>query len=434
MTKHLVKWFPDHEGDQASWVSEDTLEEFYHAPKDWMGKTKDSTNREEYRRGLDAAAKYVEKYMVNNVLGEAICWRCGTKRKIEFPEDQKHKTIRNWECSRGWLDIDSSREYDCTARGISSLTSQLQITLGQQPQEFFEEMDLDLIVQQNEEVLIGDGAHGRVFKVLHNDGFKAVKRFPRSIDGKIPKNFTDELAAFVHLRHDNIICIFGVQTALGKSPAILMEYCEFQGNDDSVTIHKRGAIENRVFTKILLRTRLALDICDGMCHVHKMKVMHRDLKPDNILISSKNVDGHLVPCAKICDFSISRLAKGMPVHSSAGKRRFSLYKAAKEIDGSSQLSSESDQNALCKADDVYSFGWILAELISGRLSEWNSLEDADLHAKVTKGERDRSLFVSDHSDRLILQSAEVIADMCWQHKWSLRPEFDKLCTLHKHVR
>jgi len=94
------------------------------------------------------------------------------------------------------------------------------------------------------------------------------------------------------LDHRNVIKLFGITHVNHKRPAIVMEKAEHGSLDTWV-----GKIDHEKLTKI------ALGIIDGLEYVHSQKVIHRDIKPKNILMFGTKDD--MIP--KIADFGVAKL-------------------------------------------------------------------------------------------------------------------------------
>lgn len=103
------------------------------------------------------------------------------------------------------------------------------------------------------------------------------------------RQLCNEYELLFKLEHPNIVKVYGFYLGDRKhNPAILLEYCKYNLED---------AIKKKVTNADLVS--FIFEICAAMKYVHKYKIIHRDLKMKNILITSKK---HV----KICDFGISR--------------------------------------------------------------------------------------------------------------------------------
>lgn len=132
---------------------------------------------------------------------------------------------------------------------------------------------------------LGSGSQGAVFRGQYENRTVAVK--------KVNQLKETEIKHLRHLRHQNIIEFLGV---CSKSPCycIVMEYCS-KGQLCTV-LKSKNLITRETFSQWVK------EIADGMHYLHQNKVIHRDLKSPNILISAED-------SIKICDFGTSHLQK-----------------------------------------------------------------------------------------------------------------------------
>ncbi len=150
--------------------------------------------------------------------------------------------------------------------------------------------------------VLGRGAFGTVHDAADNDGRKlAAKR----IDGKEEEK-VEELGTFlkelVKLDHKNVVKVYDV-TREGKTLWMFMEFCHlgdlvhfFQKKDVTVSPVSRPAADNEKFM-------LMLDIAKGVEYLHSKNVIHRNIKPNNTLVSHGD---YSKPTAKLTDFDLSK--------------------------------------------------------------------------------------------------------------------------------
>ncbi|MER5435868.1 serine/threonine-protein kinase [Streptomyces sp. NPDC002588] len=149
--------------------------------------------------------------------------------------------------------------------------------------------------------------------------------------------FEREGLAMARINHPHVAHIYDTGEHEGEL-YIVMEYVEGR---PLAELLKTGTIRTLEPT-----VRWTRQICEGLEAAHKAKVLHRDIKPDNIMITQ---DGDV----KIVDFGLAFLADVTQTHTSAGTP---LYKAPERWNGEpgSQRS------------DLYSVGCVLYEMLTGR--------------------------------------------------------------------
>ncbi|XP_025614629.1 uncharacterized protein [Arachis hypogaea] len=155
---------------------------------------------------------------------------------------------------------------------------------------------------------VGIGFFGEVFRGIWNGTDVAIKVFlEQDLTAENMEDFCNEISILSRLRHPNVILFLGACT---KPPHLSMvtEYMEM--GSLYYLIHLSG--QNK---KLSWRRRLKMlrDICRGLMCIHRMKIVHRDLKSANCLVNK-----HWT--VKICDFGLSRIMTESPMQdpSSAG--------------------------------------------------------------------------------------------------------------------
>ncbi|GIL66764.1 hypothetical protein Vafri_20265, partial [Volvox africanus] len=138
---------------------------------------------------------------------------------------------------------------------------------------------------------------------------------------------------------------------------IVMEFCDrgsLQWAIDKNLFRASSRWNARVALRAMLRT--AREIAQGMCHLHASQIMHGDLKPANVLLKSSRSDrrGFI---AKVADFGLSKI-----VHT---KECSSLECPADATGTIAYMAPEVLNGSMSPAADIYSFGVILWQLVTG---------------------------------------------------------------------
>lgn len=185
---------------------------------------------------------------------------------------------------------------------------------------------------------LGSGAYGIVYScqdplVGRRVAVKKISRRAYSVIQEVR-----ELQVPGRLQHKNIIEVFDV---LEHESAIVMEFAEGGSLRDRMRDDPAWVRSNFL--------QLMRDVCEGLRAAHSAKILHLDIKPDNILLSRDGV-------AKIGDFGVSKLVESSEYAD--GAVGTPPYMAVEALDGQSAYKTEAD---------VHSLGCLMYEILAGRL-------------------------------------------------------------------
>jgi len=180
----------------------------------------------------------------------------------------------------------------------------------------------------------------------------AVKLLAASVgrDDELRRRFARESRLAARLSHPNVVAVFDAGEDGGR-PYIVMEYVE--GETLADVLRRRGALPTEEAAEI------AGQVAAGLAHAHAQGLVHRDVKPQNLLVSG---DGRV----KIADFGVAR-----------GDDLSQLTQAGTVLGTAAYLSPEQAAgSSVGPASDVYSLGAVLYELLTGRTPyRFDSLAD-----------------------------------------------------------
>lgn len=161
------------------------------------------------------------------------------------------------------------------------------------------------------------------------------------------ERFKRELKVLAMMNHDHIAAIFEADTTTEGFPFFTMEYVD---GSDILGYCRDKQLSPRQ------RLKLFIQICEGVAHAHQRLILHRDLKPGNILVTE--VDGK--PRVKIVDFGIARSLEG-------GIEMGERLTATGVIGTPGYLAPEMFQNSEPDTRlDIYALGVVLYHLVAGR--------------------------------------------------------------------
>jgi len=188
---------------------------------------------------------------------------------------------------------------------------------------------------------LGTGGAATVYKAIsRQDGQVVAVKVLHQSDPYLRDKFKKEGEIGQVLRHPHILRVYGYGESRGLL-YIVMEFVE-GGTERDRMYPGRPLPIDEVIT-------IAGQVCDALQYAHQMEVYHRDIKPDNIFITSNGK-------AKLGDFGIARLAQSVTRTGSGwliGTPHYMSYEQAKghDIDGRS---------------DIYSLGIVLYEMVTGQ--------------------------------------------------------------------
>eukprot|EP01130_Rhizamoeba_saxonica_P015439 TRINITY_DN6924_c0_g1_i2.p1 TRINITY_DN6924_c0_g1~~TRINITY_DN6924_c0_g1_i2.p1 ORF type:complete len:466 (+),score=106.76 TRINITY_DN6924_c0_g1_i2:1345-2742(+) len=254
---------------------------------------------------------------------------------------------------------------------------------------------------------IGVGGFAIVYKGVYDGKEVAVKQLS-IVESAGDASFSEYFAEFRRevwlmsgLDHPNIVILLGV---VNKPLCMILEFCS--GGDLYGYVHNAGPVTNANSMKE--REKYALDVAQGMMFLHSTNppIIHRDLKTPNILMAA-DTTGPYPWVAKIADFGLSR---GLV---------WSDNLSGKVVDNPVWLAPEVMlKKPYSEKVDVYAFGVIMWELISG--ADFFGEEEfmANIQTRICAGERE----IVPMDDFIPYYYSELL-QICWDNNPDVRPSF-----------
>jgi serine/threonine protein kinase len=216
----------------------------------------------------------------------------------------------------------------------------------------------DTLVKKTYEVgrVLGHGASGQVYKVTHKENGKhfACKVVKKNKDMNDAQSMSTEIEIMKRIRHRHIVSMYELYEA-PKCLWIILEMVE--GGDI------RQFLASATNYTEVTAARHFKQVLKGVHYLHMAGVVHRDLKLDNILLSSNTNGSDL----KIADFGLSALVRinedGYDAEESTKRKN---YKQLTDMWGTREyFAPEVVQQAYGPQADVWALGCVLFEILSG---------------------------------------------------------------------
>ena len=216
---------------------------------------------------------------------------------------------------------------------------------------------------------LGQGGMGVVYKAedLLLKRIVALKFLPPHITASETElsRFKQEAQAAAALNHPNITQIYAIEET-DESMFIAMEYLEGKELKDIIEMRNEHLQKQTsiIFT-IEEVTKYAAQIAEGLKAAHKKGITHRDIKSSNIMITEEGT-------VKILDFGLAKMGEGINLTKEGTTLGTVSYMSPEQI-----LGNEADEKS-----DIWAFGVVLYEMISGHLPFTGAYEQSIAYAIV----------------------------------------------------
>ncbi|KAK4594658.1 hypothetical protein RGQ29_018376, partial [Quercus rubra] len=262
---------------------------------------------------------------------------------------------------------------------------------------------------------LGEGGFGPVYKGTLNDGrLIAVKQL--SVTSHQGKNqFITEIATISAVQHRNLVKLHGCCIE-GDKRLLVYKYLENKSLDQALFGNRTLNLDWST------RFDICLGVARGLAYLHeesRLRIVHRDVKPSNILL-----DSYLIP--KISDFGLAKLYDDEKTHISTRVAGTIGYLAPEYA----------MRGHLTEKADVFAFGVVALEIVSGRPNADSSLEEEEIYLlewawKLHENNREVDLV---DSTLLEFNEEEVkrligVSLLCTQASPTLRPSMSRVVAM-----
>jgi serine/threonine protein kinase len=204
--------------------------------------------------------------------------------------------------------------------------------------------------------LLGQGGMGAVYKARHKkmDRFVALKVINAKLldNPKALERFQREVKAAAKLEHPNIVRAYDADEA-GGTHFLVMEFVE--GTDLAKYVEKKGPLPVDHACHFIRQAALGLE------HAHQQGMVHRDIKPHNLMLAAPVASAAAAPVVKVMDFGLARLARERASEAALTGENALMGTADYIAPEQAQDAHHADIRA-----DIYSLGCSLCHLLAGR--------------------------------------------------------------------
>ncbi|XP_069148228.1 probable serine/threonine-protein kinase PBL7 isoform X2 [Solanum lycopersicum] len=205
------------------------------------------------------------------------------------------------------------------------------------------------------ENFLSEGGFGSVYKGYLKNGLRVAVKQHNDMSLQGDKEFKSEVEVLSKVRHPNLVMLLG-SCSEGSQKLLVYEYVCYGSLDKFLS----GDI--RMCLNWEKRLKIALGAARGLEYLHKHNIIHRDIRPNNILITHDHE-------SLLGDFGLAKAAYDESQHSSGNNVVGTFGYMAPEYAASGKFSTKTD---------VYAFGVVLLQLITGLKNTDNCLEDKSL--------------------------------------------------------
>ncbi|MEO8378385.1 MAG: serine/threonine-protein kinase [Acidobacteriota bacterium] len=204
---------------------------------------------------------------------------------------------------------------------------------------------------------LGIGGMGEIFKVrhIHLNELRVIKIMRPNVaaDDQGLQRFLQEARTSTMIKHKNLAMLYDFAQLEDGSYYMVWEFID--GTNIQKWLSQNGAMPAR------LTVEIAIQALDGLEHLHSMGLIHRDVSPENIMLSQ---DHHGKLMVKVIDFGIAKqLAEG---DGGQGLTQTGMFLGKLKYASPEQAGFLKDGEHLDARSDLYSFGIVMYEMLAGR--------------------------------------------------------------------
>jgi len=227
---------------------------------------------------------------------------------------------------------------------------------------------------------LGSGGMSNVYKatdlILERQVAVKILAEHLSDDERFVARFRREALAVARLIHPNIVQVYDTGIDEGRH-YIVMEYVE--GRSGAQILQRQGPVSAEIAAEIGIQS------CSGLDYAHRRGIIHRDVKPGNLMVTGGPVGGGEMT-VKLTDFGIARAIEQTRITQVGSVVGTAAYLAPEQVRGEEAT----------PATDVYALGVVLYQFLTGRLP----YEGSSLAELAVRQQNEKPLPPSTYNDEV----------------------------------
>ncbi|KAF0885096.1 IRAK4 kinase, partial [Crocuta crocuta] len=259
---------------------------------------------------------------------------------------------------------------------------------------------------------MGEGGFGVVYKGYVNNKTVAVKKLVAMVDistEELKQQFDQEIKVMAKCQHENLVELLGFSSD-GDDLCLVYVYMP-----NGSLLDRLSCLDNTPPLSWHMRCKIAQGAANGISFLHENHHIHRDIKSANILLDEDFT-------AKISDFGLAR----------ASEKFAQTVMTSRIVGTTAYMAPEALRGEITAKSDIYSFGVVLLEIITG-LPAVDEHREPQLLLDIKEEIEDEEKTIEDYidtkmndTDPICIETMYSVASQCLHEKKNKRPDIKKV--------
>lgn len=259
---------------------------------------------------------------------------------------------------------------------------------------------------------MGEGGFGVVYKGYVNNRTVAVKKLAAMVDistEELKQQFDQEIKVMAKCQHENLVELLGFSSD-GDDLCLVYVYMP-----NGSLLDRLACLDGTPPLSWYMRCKIAQGTANGLSYLHENHHIHRDIKSANILLDEDFT-------AKISDFGLAR----------ASEKFAQTVMTSRIVGTTAYMAPEALRGEITPKSDIYSFGVVLLEIITG-LPAVDEHREPQLLLDIKEEIEDEEKTIEDYVDKKMndidptsIETMYSVASQCLHEKKNKRPDIKKV--------